>query len=170
MIVYHAAFDLYNCMFRLLLILSRIKEEEVEMEKMLIWDYYVAFPNRVSQISFPQDLRSQYAKIFKENKNPYDEVLDDVKIFSKMRSYQMEALRCLAAYGLIDSERFLLNSRVKRTDKPLPDALQERITEVPTRLRNVITLIESPFTELPLYGAKGFKFRTKLIDYKYDVQ
>lgn len=169
MVVYHAAFDLYNCMFRLLLILSRIKEEEVEVEKMLIWDYYVAFPNRVSQISFPQELRPQYAKIFKDKKNPYDEVLDDVKIFSKMRTYQTEALRCLAAYGLIDSDR-LLKSRVKRTDKPLPEDLQERITEVPIRLRNVITLIESPFTELPLYGAKGFKYRTKLIDYKYDVQ
>jgi hypothetical protein len=169
MIVYHAAFDLYNCMFRLLLILSRIKEEEVEMERMLIWDYYVAFPNRVSQISFPQEMKAQYAKFFKENNNPYDEVLDDVKVFSRMRSYQTEALRCLAAYGLIDAEQ-LLNSRVKRTSKPLPSVLQERISEVPNRLRNVITLIESPFTELPLYGAKGFKFRTKLIDYKYDVQ
>lgn len=169
MIVYHAAFDMYNCMFRLLLILSRIKVEEVEMEKMLIWDYYVTFPNRVSQISFPQDLKSQYTKIFKEKKNLYDEVLDDVKVFSRMRSYQTEALRCLAAYGLIDSDQ-LLKSRIKRTDKPLPSALQERINEVPNRLRNVITLIEGPFTDLPLYGAKGFKFRTKLIDYKYDIQ
>ena len=169
MIVYHAAFDLYNCMFRILLILSHIKEEEVEMEKLLIWDYYVTFPNRVSQISFPQDLREQYIRLFPENKNPYEEVLDDVKVFSRMRSYQTEALRCLAAYGLIDSER-LIESRVKRTSNPLPVELQKRIDEVPVRLRNVITLIESPFTELPLYGAKGFKFRTKLIDYKYDVQ
>lgn len=168
MIVYHAAFDLYNCMFRVLLILSRIKEEEVEMEKLLIWDYYVTFPNRVSQISFPQKLRKQYIRLFPENKNPYEEVLDDVKVFSRMRSYQTEALRCLAAYGLIDSER-LKESRVKRTNSPLPAELQKRIDEVPVRLRNVITLIESPFTELPLYGAKGFKFRTKLIDYKYDV-
>lgn len=169
MIVYHAAFDLYNCMFRILLILSHIKEEEVEMEKLLIWDYYVTFPNRVSQISFPQKLRKQYIRLFPENKNPYEEVLDDVKVFSRMRSYQMEALRCLAAYGLIDSER-LIESRVKRTSNPLPDELQKRIDEVPVRVRNVITLIESPFTDLPLYGAKGFKFRTKLIDYKYDVQ
>lgn len=156
-------------MFRLLLILSRIKEEEIELDKMLIWDYYVAFPNRVSQISFPQELRPKYTMIFKDKSNPYEEVLDDVKIFSKMRSYQTEALKCLAAYGLIDSD-CLLKSRVKRTDKPLPDTLQERITEIPIRLRNVISLIESPFTELPLYGEKGFKFRTKLIDYKYDIQ
>lgn len=139
------------------------------MEKLLIWDYYVTFPNRVSQISFPQDMRRQYKRLFPESKNPYEEVLDDVKLFARMRSYQTEALRCLAAYGLIDSER-LKQSRVKRSTKPLPHELQKRIEEVPLRLRNVITLIESPFTELPLYGAKGFKFRTKLIDYKYDVQ
>lgn len=169
MIVYHAAFDLYNCMFRLLLILSRMKSEEVEMEKLLIWDYYVTFPHRVSKISFPQDFRRQYSQIFKNNDNPYEEVLDDVKVFSKMRTYQTEALRCLAGYGLIDSER-LKESRVKRTDKALPLSLEQRMEEVPQRLRNVITLIESPFTDLPLYGVKGFKFRTKLIDYKYDVQ
>lgn len=169
MIVYHAAFDLYNCIFRILMILSHIKEDEVEMEKLLIWDYYVTFPNRVAQISFPQDLRKQYKRLFPENKNPYNEVLDDVKVFARMRTYQTEALRCLAAYGLIDSER-LVEARVKRTNSPLPEQLQKRIDDVPIRLRNVITLIESPFTELPLYGEKGFKFRTKLIDYKYDVQ
>ena len=156
-------------MFRMLLILSRMKNEEVEMEKLLIWDYYVTFPERVSKISFPQEFRQQYQRIFKEQNNPYEEVLDDVKVFTRMRSYQIEALRCLAAYGLIDSEG-LMNSRIHRTDMVLPVALRERIEEVPTRLRNVITLIESPFTDLPLYGAKGFKFRTKLIDYKYDIQ
>lgn len=156
-------------MFRILLILSRIKEEEVEMEKLLIWDYYVTFPYRVSQISFPQELKMQYKRLFPDNNNPYEEVLDDVKIFARMRSYQTEALRCLAAYSLIDSE-CLLQSRVKRTQRALPDQLQKRIEEVPIRLRNVISLIESPFTNLPLYGAKGFKYRTKLIDYKYDVQ
>ena len=169
MIVYHAAFDLYNCMFRILLILSRMKSEEVEMEKLLIWDYYVTFPERVTKISFPQDLKWKYKRIFKKYKNPYEEVLDDVKVFARMRSYQTEALRCLAAYGLIDSER-LMNARIKRTDMELPVVLRERIEEIPSRLRNVITLIESPFTDLPLYGEKGFKFRTKLIDYKYDIQ
>lgn len=169
MIVYHAAFDLYNCMFRILLILSRMKNDEVEMEKLLIWDYYVTFPHRVAKISFPQNLRQQYSRYIRTEENPYEEVLDDVKVFAKMRSYQTEALRCLAAYGLIETDRLLV-SRVKRTDKALPDQLQQRIEEIPARLRNVITLIESPFTELPLYGAKGFKYRTKLIDYKYDIQ
>lgn len=169
MIVYHAAFDLYNCMFRILLILSRMKNDEVEMEKLLIWDYYVTFPHRVAKISFPQNLRQQYNRYIRTEENPYEEVLDDVKVFAKMRSYQTEALRCLAAYGLIETDRLLV-SRVKRTDKALPDQLQQRIEEIPARLRNVITLIESPFTELPLYGAKGFKYRTKLIDYKYDIQ
>lgn len=168
MIIYHAAFDLYNCIFRLLLVLSRLKTGEVEMEKLLIWDYYVTFPYRLSKITFPQDLRRQFSFLFKEKDNPYEEVLDDVKVFARMRSYQIEALRCLAAYGLIDSDS-LLELKVKRTDKPLPTPLQNRINQIPPRLKNVITLIESPLAELPLYGEKGFKFRTKLIDYKYDI-
>lgn len=169
MLVYHPAFDLYNCMFRILLILENIKIKEVELEKVLIWDYYVTFPYKITEFKFTRDSVS-YRKIFRSiNVNPYDIVEDDKKVFYRMRSYQLSALRSLVSYGLIDPI-LLSKAKVKRTDKEIPNGIVEQFNKVPVRIKNVIELISSPFSNLPLYGDSGFKARTKLLEYRYDTK
>lgn len=167
MLVYHPAFDLYNCAFRMLLILHHIKSEEVNLEKILIWDYYVTFPYKVNEITFTRNTRI-YQKIFKQLKpNPYEIVSDDKIVFSRMRNFQMSALRNLASCGLIEADT-LSKGIVKRTSTQIPEAIVAQFDKVPTSIKNVIVLVESPFNDLPLYGEKGFKDRTKLIDFRYD--
>lgn len=167
MLVYHPAFDLYHCAFRMLLILNHIKTKEVDLEKMLIWDYYVTFPYKVNEIQFTRDTLI-YKKIFKSIKaNPYDLVSDDKIVFARMRNFQIAALKNLASCGLIDVEA-LSSGTVRRTALAIPKSIVEQFTLVSVSIKNVITLVESPFSELPLYGYKGFKDRTKLIDFRYD--
>lgn len=167
MLVYHPAFDLYNCAFRMLLILNHIRTSEVDLEKLLIWDYYVTFPYKVNEISFTRDTMT-YKRIFKSVKpNPYDLVSDDKIVFARMRNFQIAALRNLASYGLIEAEA-LSNGLVKRTDMAIPEAILSKFDNVSVSIKNVITLVESPFSDLPFYGYKGFKHRTKLIDFRYD--
>lgn len=167
MLIYHQAFDFYNCIFRLLQLLSRAKSEQVEVEKLRIWDFYLVFPNEVSKhVTFPNDL-FELRKIFKEKPNPYEDITDGKRIFERMKEYQLSALRCLASYELIDQES-LNNNWVKRTDRPLPKAISDRLEILNTREANVIKLVTSPLSDLPMYGSKGFKFRTGLLDFKYD--
>lgn len=167
MLVYHPAFDLYNCAFRILLILHHIKSEEVNLEKILIWDYYVTFPYKVNEITFPNNIRV-YKKLFsKLQPNPYEIVSDDKIVFSRMRTFQISALRHLASCGLIDIES-LENGTIKRTSAQIPEAIIAQFENVSASIKNVITLVESPFTDLKLYGENGFKDRTKLIDFRYD--
>lgn len=167
MLVYHPAFDLYNCAFRMLLILHHIKSEEVQLEKILIWDYYVTFPYKVNEITFPSNIRI-YKKLFRKlQPNPYEIVTDDKIVFSRMRNFQMSALRNLASCGLIDVES-LEKGIVKRTSTQIPEAIIAEFENVSASIKNVIILVESPFTDLTLYGQNGFKDRTKLIDFRYD--
>lgn len=167
MLVYHPAFDLYNCAFRMLLILNHIKAEEVRMEKMLIWDYYVTFPYKVKDIKFTRDTLI-YMRIFKNLEyNPYDFVSNDKIVFARMRNFQISALKNLASCGLIEAES-LGNGIVKRTSLSIPKQIVTQFDNVSSSIKNVITLIESPFSELSLYGPNGFKDRTKLIDFRYD--
>lgn len=167
MLVYHPAFDLYNCTFRMLLILHHIKSEEVNLEKILIWDYYVTFPYKIIEINFTREIKP-YRKFFKNiQSNPYEVVSDDKIVFSRMRNFQISALKKLASCGLIDAEA-LGKGIVKRTSVQIPETIVTQFENVSTSIKNVITLVESPFNELPLYGCKGFKDRTKLIDFRYD--
>lgn len=163
MLVYHPAFDIYNGAFRMLRILYFMKQSEVELDRIRIWDFYLTFPNEVSKITFPQDL-IKLKKIFKDRQNnPYEDIMDPRKIAERMRPYQISALKYLVSHGLIDSERFL-ESIVKRTDKTLPKTLEKEIIDISTEQENIIKLVQG-FGKLTLWGLKE---RTGILEFRYD--
>ncbi|WP_417445316.1 ABC-three component system middle component 5 [Joostella sp.] len=163
MLVYHPAFDIYNCAFRMLQLLSLMEESEIELDKLRIWDFYLTFPNEARQITFPRDL-FELKKIFKNKPdNPYEDLIDPKRIAERMNPYQLSALRYLASYGLIDNNLFQKNI-VKRTDKALPSELQQKLDEINTEKENIIKLVKG-FNFLAL---RGLKERTGLLEFRYD--
>ncbi len=166
MLVYHPAFDIYNCVFRVLQLLNYMKQSEVELDRLRIWDFYSTFPNEARKISYPNTL-SELKRIFKKKPdNPYEDLIDPKKIIERMKPYQMSALKCIVSYGLIDSDLFSKNI-IKRTEKEIPKELLEKFNELSDEKANILKLIVG-FNELPLYGKTGLKFRTGLIEFKYD--
>ncbi len=166
MLVYHPAFDIYNCVFRMLQLLTAMNEDEIELDRLRIWDFYLTFPNEARKISYPREL-FELKKIFKsKGENPYEDLIDPKRIIERMKPYQLSALKCIASYGLIDS-KLLSKNKVKRTQKQIPEELLSKFSELTTEKSNIIKLIIG-FNELPLYGKMGLKFRTGLIEYKYD--
>lgn len=163
MLVYHPAFDIYNCAFRMLQLLSLMEESEIELDKLRIWDFYLTFPNEARQITFPRDL-FELRKIFKNKPdNPYEDLIDPKRIAERMNPYQLSALRYLASYGLIDNNLFQKNI-VKRTEKALPSELQQKLSEINTEKENIIKLVKG-FNFLAL---RGLKERTGLLEFRYD--
>ena len=166
MLIYHPAFDIYNCVFRLLQLLTHMKQEEVEVDRLRIWDFYLTFPNEARNISYPAAL-SELKSIFKKKApNPYEDLIDAKRIIERMKSYQLSALKCLVSYCLIESKSLAKNI-VRRTNKEIPSELSSKFNELTIEKQNVIKLIVG-FWELPLYGKYGLKDRTGLIEFKYD--
>jgi len=167
MLVYHPAFDYYNCIFRMLQLLTHLKEDEIEVERLRIWDFYLTFPNEASTISFPSDLL-ELKKIFKEKPNTYEDLIDSKRVFERMKPFQITAIKTLISYGFIlpDAEKPNL---LKLTKKEVPQELKERVENMSTERQNIIKLVMG-FVNLPLYGDRGLKYRTKLIDFKYDYK
>jgi len=166
MLVYHPAFDIYNCVFRMLQLMTSMKQKEVELDRLRIWDFYLTFPNEARKISYPINL-SDLKKIFKsKQENPYEDLIDPKRIIERMNPYQMAALKCIASYGLIDS-KLLSKNIVTRTEKPIPQELVTKFSDLTLEKANIIKLITG-FNELPLYGKMGLKYRTGLIEFKYD--
>lgn len=167
MLVYHPAFDLYNCIFRMLQLLSYSKEDEIHVDKLRIWDFYTTFPNLIREMTFPSDLRHLKEKVFKDKNNPYEEITDAKQIFERMKTFQMSAIKCLASYGFVDSKS-LSKNRIRKTGKQIPEELLIKIIELNNQKGNVIKLVTSDLVELPLFGDKGWKARTGLLEFKYD--
>lgn len=167
MLTYHPAFDSYHGAYRILLLTTKINLDVIEVERMRIWDFYFVFPHQAKNISFPVDLWS-LKKDFNFTPNPYEDIVDAQRIFERMKPFQMAALKYLVAHGLIESEQ-LSNDFIKRTDKPIPRELLERMSRLDTQQEAIISLAQSPLNDLSLYGAKGLKYRTKILDFKYDA-
>lgn len=166
MLIYHPAFDLYNCVFRMLRLITFMKQEHVELDRLRIWDFYLTFPNEARKIKFPQDLQ-ELKKIFKQKEvNPYDDLIDPRRIIERMKSYQISALKCIVSYGLIDSNDFSKNI-IRRTEKEIPKEILDKFRQTTDEEENILKLVIG-FSELPLFGQMGLKYRTGLIDFKYD--
>lgn len=166
MLVYHPAFDIYNSVFRLLQLLHYMNRDEVEVDRIRIWDFYLTFPNETRNIRFPNELNDLKIIFKRKASNPYEDLIDPKRIFERMKSYQLSALKCLASYGLIET-KLLSKNVVRRTAKEIPDVLIKKLDDLTIEKSNVIKLIVG-FWELPLYGKFGLKDRTGLIEFKYD--
>ena len=167
MLTYHPAFDYYNCIFRLLQLLSHLKEDEIEIERLRIWDFYLTFPSEAATITFPSDLL-ELKKIFKEKPNSYEQLIDSKRIFERMKPFQITAIETLISYGFLKTDENKFNLLIK-TNKTIPKALKANVENLSTERQNIIKLVTG-FVNLPLYGDRGLKYRTKLIDFKYDYK
>lgn len=167
MLVYHPAFDFYNCIFRMLQLLTSLKEDEIEIERLRIWDFYLTFPNEARTISFPADL-TDLKKIVKDKPNTYEDLIDSKRIFERMKPFQITAIKTLISYGFIEPDSLQANI-VKRTNKTIPAELKAQVDNMGVERQNIIKLVIG-FVNLPLYGDRGLKYRTKLIDFKYDYK
>lgn len=166
MLVYNKAYDLYHTMFRILQITEKAKDI-LEIDKLRILDFYLAFPVELLEIRSFTGFR-KYEKYLNAEKNTYERIIDRKRLFFKMESIQISAIRALISYGLIAPNEYR-EGIIKRTDVNLSEALQTRINDANDANHNLITLITGPLASMNLYGHLGLKERTNLIEFKYDA-
>jgi hypothetical protein len=148
----------------MLQILTTSKQEEVELDRLRIWDFYLVFPREMKNISIPNELA--FLREYKRRDrsvNPYEDLIDPKSVFDRMNSFQMAALRCLASYLFIDVDQ-LEKRIIKKTRKEIPDELRAKLSDLNEDQMVVMKYIEG-FREFPLHGLKE---RTALIEFKYD--
>lgn len=169
MIIYNEAFDIYHCIYRLISVLSYLKNESVELERLRIWDFYLAYPQEVSNIKFgtkPEDRAIK--KLFPQKNNPYESIANPRNVFTKMQPYQLIAIKTLASYGIINKDYLILN-KVTLIDKGKLEDVLFTYSGMSDRELNIIKIMTTYFYTMPLYGEGGLKNRTNLLEYKYDA-
>lgn len=173
MIIYNQAFDLYHCIFRILNFLNRFNPSDIiEVDKLRIWDFYFLFPNKVYDIRLKQnesDIRKLRKQYIKQINNPYEIILEERKIFEKLKPYQLSALNCIASYGIVNKE-MLTQQRITIENKELLNEYISKFGELSPREKNVISLMTSHFYNISLFGKDGLKSRTNLMESKYDAE
>jgi hypothetical protein len=173
MIIYNQAFDLYHAIFRILHFLNHFQENDIiEVDRLRIWDFYLLFPNKINDIR-PRQNDSEIRRIkkayIKDSNNPYEIITDDRKIFERVKPYQLNALNCIASYGIVDKES-LREQRILIINKKILNDFVSKINELSPKESNIISLMALYFYDMSLYGANGLKNRTNLMESKYDAE
>jgi len=166
MLIYNQAYDLYHSMFRILQITEKYKEI-LEVDKLRILDFYLAFPSELLEIKSFQGFK-KYEKYIRAETNKYERIIDRKRLFFKMEQVQLSAIKALISYGLIDPVEFK-NGKIKRTEAILTEQLQKRLNSANEENPNLITLITGPLASMNMNGHLGLKVRTNLIEFKYDT-
>lgn len=165
MLIYNQAYDLYHTMFRILQIMEKT-EDVIEIDKLRILDFYLAFPSELMEIRSFRGFK-KYEKYIKAEKNKYERVIDRKRLFFKMEHIQLSAIKALISYGIFDAEEFKKGD-IKKTYEKLSDDLLSRIQSANEENPNLITLITGSLASMNLFGHLGLKERTNLIEFKYD--
>lgn len=172
MIVYQKAYDLYHAVYRMMKLLAHFKQDGlIEIDRLRIWDYYLLYPNKMKNIRLKREEKDvkQIIKnyIIKED-NPYEMVINDRKMFEKIKPYQMTAIKCLASYGIVNKD-YLQENRISNINKNIFDDYAEDFKDLSVQEENAIKLLTSHFYQISLFGVDGLKSRTGLLESKYDA-
>lgn len=172
MIVYQPAFDLYHTVYRMIKLLAHFERNEyVEIERLRIWDYYLLFPNKMDEIKLKReekDVKQLIRNYILKKDNPYEQIVNDRKMFEKIKPYQMSAIKCLASYNIINKDYLTLN-RITAISSDIFDKYSEDLKQLNAQEKNAIGLLTSHFYLMPLTGDYGLKHRSNLLESKYDA-
>jgi len=172
MITYNQAFDLYHTIFRFLQFLNKFEEStSIEIERLRIWDFYLLFPSKVHEITLKRtesDVKKLLKQYIKDKGNPYDKVVENRKVFEKIKPYQLAALNCIASYGIIEKAT-LTQQLVVISNKTVLEQFAQQLENLSPKEQNVINIMTSHFNQISLFGTDGLKSKTNLMESKYDA-
>lgn len=166
MLIYHPAFDIHHCTFRLLRILETLPRELHPADRIRILDFFLLFPGEIEDVRLPSSARD-LRKSLDIYRNRYDRVLDKPLVFSRLEPVQAAALKTLAGHRLIDREQ-LGRGVVLRTEAPLPTSLQTAVSAAPDSDVAALLAVIVQLGSINPYGKSGLKGRTDLLEFRYD--
>lgn len=173
MIIYHQAFDLYHTVYRMMQLLAYFSRDKyVEVDRLKIWDYYLLFPNKLQNIRLKRsesDVKQLIKEYITKVDNPYEEVIDDRKMFERIKPYQMTAIKSLASYGIINKD-YLSTNKISTIDINILNKYISKLEKLNPQEENTIKLLTSHFYQISMFGKDGLKARTKLLESRYDAQ
>lgn len=155
------------------MMISKISENtSLEVDRLRIYDFFYLFPYKVASIKIKKNeanLRKSKKEICTKKINPYNEIKEDRIIFERLKSYQLSALKYIASYGVIDSDQLIENTiKIKDQNKLNKFISLFEYSSKDTSKNTIINWLFENFNDIPMSGEYGLKYRTNLMEWKYD--
>jgi hypothetical protein len=100
--------------------------------------------------------------------NPYEQIANNNVMFERMRPFQLSAIRCIASLGIINKDFFEMEKIVFKAYSKL-ESYERKLPKFDAREMKTLTILKENFFTISMYGENGLKFKTKLLESKYDA-
>lgn len=166
MILYHPAKDTNHCIYRLLSILF-FNNDSVSIEKIRLLDFYASFPHLLKTISpWPQDIK-HLKKLISTIPEPYEQISNAKRVFFELAEVQGVAIATLFGKGLLDANLYS-EGELLLNKEAIPSELLSLICKKQFIDENVQKVLIEGLLKTVWEGDKGLKYRSGLLEYKYD--
>lgn len=167
MLIYHPAYDINHCIYRILRLLQVSDHSSFSWEQLRLLDFYSLFPHLLKTISpFPRELGS-YKKIISLIPDPYESIPNEKRIFHEMMPIQNTAIHNLIARDIIAPDRYT-EQIITRSETKIPDQLIEKINNDNFIKEDWYLFLANKLPLVNLNGKNGLKFRSDFLEYRYD--
>lgn len=167
-LTYSPAYDAYHSMFRILLVSDILSSREVEYEKIKILQFYIAFPSLLSRIETTAQVNKRsVAKVVQAEPASYAMLPSPRILYWQTDGVTEGALRALVAQGFFVRDDFI-NGSIVRSDRPIPELIQRKIDIYKNDHPILTEFIAERLSQVTLYGSRGLKAITGLMEFRYD--
>ncbi|WP_146612675.1 ABC-three component system middle component 5 [Paracoccus sediminilitoris] len=163
MLVYHPAFDIYHGFFRAVLLLENTPTKSMPADTLRIVDLYFMFPYLLHHLDFPRGAGSKGRKLAGDRSK--FNTLPSPKLFlEQTKGLHMLVVAGLEGHGFISSEALKV-AVVQRTEKSVP---LEIIKSATAKDIELASYLGNSIATIPIFGKRGLKERSKLMEFRYD--
>ena len=168
MLLYHPMLDAYHCSLRTVSLLSDSGLERIEWDRLRLLDLLIAFPHTLRTMRVPAQFVS-WKIVLREVPNPYETLPNLTRVFYQVAEIQLEAMRLLAASGLIEKGALQKGIiRLARFRGEREHALAAARGKLSYRSEGWYRYILECLISYPLNGSGGLKERTGLMEHRHD--
>lgn len=165
---YHSSGDPYHCAFRALRILAAGSRRSYRVEVFRILDFYLLFPFLIRSIQMPRAVRKAFGEHgLKAISEPFQKLPDARQLFRQIEDVQRTAYRHLAAIGILDVDAYG-QSQIVVGEQIISSELRREVGRLDEVESAIVDFLVEHLANIELYGPRGIKARTGLMEFRYD--
>jgi len=163
MIIYHPAYDVHHCAYRVLNLLRSTEDMSVSKDSLRLMDFYYVYPHLLKRVKRSRPLLKYSAAIDAVDES-FEVTPNPTSLFYELCRMQDSAFRSLEQKSLIslDGERVRLNFG------RLPDVLLKGFDSDEFSKTIFFKALVTALPAVKMNGKDGFKERSGLMEFRYD--
>lgn len=163
MVIYHPGYDVNHCVYRILNILNSIDNHETQKDVLRLIDFYYLYPHLLKSVNLPRPL-NRYKDIIFSTPDPFEVTPNPRSLFYELSRIQDSAMLALQQKSIIK----LTASTITLLSNSLPDDLIKTFNNDSFSKSELFKGLISALPKVKLEGKTGFKFKSGLMEYRYD--